>query len=259
MEPCLVFVDTPLYIKENKNIDMVQEDLYDFHIEDSDSEKEYYSYCVLSIDVGVVHLGISVSLLDEEFNLLEIIWVDLIDITQFRHKYGPVEDKCQLYHTKTFCDWMNHTYQENIDFFEKADFILVERQPPQGFVVVEQLIMNRWRDKTVLVSPNSMHKYFGIRKLNYDKRKEFTEKIMLSKLKDKFLCEQLSYYDRIHDISDSICLMLYWIDKKQYEYRNNEKCRKLMERLIINKKDGKEISTETMFEKHRYLEKNYYR
>jgi hypothetical protein len=49
-----------------------------------------------------------------------------------------------------------------MDFFEMADFILIERQPPMGLTAVEQLIFSRWRDKAILVHPRSMHKYFNI-------------------------------------------------------------------------------------------------
>lgn len=62
-----------------------------------------YEYCVLSIDIGILHLGISVTLLDKEYNKLEIIWIDLIDITEFTHKYAPSRKECSLHRTKTFC------------------------------------------------------------------------------------------------------------------------------------------------------------
>ena len=146
MEPNLVFVNEPIFIHQIE-VKEITEELHEFHIE-SDSESmdigedeiEGYRYCVLSVDIGVLHLGISVTTLDEDYNVIDIIWIDLIDITQFKHEYGVSRNKCKLYHTKTFCDWLNHTYQENFEFFNMADFILVERQPPMGFVVVEQLI-----------------------------------------------------------------------------------------------------------------------
>lgn len=144
------------------------------------------------------------------------IWTDLIHITEYVHQHGQSRDDCKLYHTKTFCDWLNHTFQENIGFYEMADFILVERQPPMGLVVIEQLIFSKWMKKTILISPNSMHKYFEIG--DYEKRKECTDKITRMKITDEKLLEQLGFYHRTHDIADSICIMLYWIHKKHEEY-----------------------------------------
>ena len=110
MEPILTFVDEPVYIRELTET-----------LSKCNMDVPVYEYCVISIDIGILHLGISVTLLDKEYNMLEIIWIDLIDITEFTHKYGPSSKECSLYHTKTFCDWMNHVYQENMDFFEMAD------------------------------------------------------------------------------------------------------------------------------------------
>jgi hypothetical protein len=39
---------------------------------------------------------------------------------------------------------------------------LIEKQPPAGLVAVEQLLMMSYRDKAVLVYPNSMHAHFGL-------------------------------------------------------------------------------------------------
>ena len=241
-------------------MDELVDELNDMYISDSDiviesdDETEIpYEYCVLSIDIGVLHLGISVTTLDKEYNIIEIIFIDLINITDYIHNFGPDKKKCQLHHTKTFTDWMNHTYQENMDFFYMADYILVERQPPMGFVVVEQLIFSRWREKTILISPNSMHKFFIIGDYDYDKRKVYTEKIALMYLKDPELVTQLGFYDRAHDITDSICIMLYWIHGKQEEYKQNARKKYLMERQTNVWKNGKNMTTEEWFESYRYV------
>ena len=179
-----------------------------------DEEKEYK---ILSIDVGIIHLGISVSILNEDFTLKEIIWVDNIDITKYKHKKCNV-NQCKLYHTKTFYDWIEHTIQENIEHFEGSDMIIIEKQPPQGFVVIEQLIFSKYRNKTTIISPQSVHKYLNFFDLDYEKRKELSVKIS-----DKYLSENLiqktKTFDRRHDISDSICMMLYFINKKNIEYK----------------------------------------
>jgi len=249
MQPNLKFIDYPVYIHQ------ITQDIHEFHIEseteEENNEEEGYAWCVMSIDIGVHHLGVSVSLLDEEYKLIEIIWIDLINITEYDR--CPNQKDCRLHHTKTFCDWLNHTFQENIGFYDMADFILVERQPPMGFVVIEQLIFSKWREKSILISPNSMHKYFGIGKYDYEKRKEYTDKIARMKITDVHLLEQLGFYHRTHDIADSICIMLYWINKKQEEYSQEQRRKRITERQMYIAKHGKKLSTEEWFEMHRYI------
>lgn len=179
--------------------------------------KEKNRYVVVSIDIGVCNLGISVSFVTREFLLEEVIWIDLIDITKYTHKRVSKE-QCKLHHTRTFSDWIDHFFQENEDFFKEADYILLERQCPQGFTVVEQLIFNRWRNKSHLINPVSMHKFLGISYLTYDERKIETTKIGSSLITNPILREQLTYYQRKHDICDSLCIMLYWLRKKSKEY-----------------------------------------
>lgn len=201
--------------------------------ESTEENKEKNEYKVLSIDVGVIHLGISVSILNKDYTLKEIVWVDNIDITYYRHTKCLINE-CKLYHTKTFSDWIEHVIQENKEYFEDSDMIIIEKQPPAGFVVVEQLIFSKYRNKTTIVSPNSVHKYFNFFDLDYDKRKEYSVKIG-----DKFLSENLiersKTFDRRHDISDSICIMLYFINKKQTEYKKIQR-RKELERITTDNK-----------------------
>lgn len=242
MEPSLQFVDEPVYIR-----DIIER----FHNCNIESESEDSTQCVMSIDIGILHLGISVAILDKEYNLIEIIWIDLINITEFSHGRYVSEEKCKLFHTKSFCDWLDHVYQENSDFFEMADYILIERQPPIGLVAIEQLIFSRWRHKAILISPNSMHKHFNIGHYDYDNRKKATEKIANKFLTNNDLVEQLTYYNRIHDITDSICLMIFWINKKQKEYTYKMRKKMIMESKIQLSVDMKKMTINDWFDKHK--------
>lgn len=216
-----------------------------------------YAHCVLSIDIGIQHLGVSVTLLNEDYSIMEIIWIDLIDIQKYTHDNGPSENECKLPHTKSFCDWITHVFQENSVIFERADVILIERQPPMGLVGLEQLIFSRWRDKAVLVSPNSMHKFFHIGHYDYEQRKEETEKIahkyldMHSKLSETF-----DTFERLHDIADSICMMLFWIQSKRIEYagalRKTEAMNRQMNMVYDREKDGYKMNVNDWFEQFRY-------
>lgn len=219
--------------------------------EEEEKKKEIKNkeYKVLSIDVGVIHLGISVSILNKDYTLKEIVWVDNIDITDYKHTKCLISE-CKLYHTKTFSDWIEHVIQENKEYFEDSDMIIIEKQPPAGFVVVEQLIFSKYRNKTTIVSPNSVHKYFNFFDLDYDKRKEYSIKIG-----DRFLSEKLieksKTFDRRHDISDSICIMLYFINKKQNEYKKIQR-KKEIERITT---DSKGLNVFEKLEMFRYIKK----
>ena len=186
-----------------------------------------YSHCIVSLDVGIVHLGMSVTLLDESWRIIDVIWVSLTDVTTFpcgqTHGTGP-SDKCPYYHDRGACDWIAHFIEDNRGFFEAADVILIERQPPTGLVGIEQILFAANRAKAHLVSPNSVHKFHHIGDRNYIQRKVestriATELLMSDLVKNSGeLVEQMGWYVRQHDIGDSLTQMLYWISKKQAEY-----------------------------------------
>jgi len=178
--------------------------------------KDYYY--ITSIDVGVRHLGISFSEVNHDFTLRQVIWFDCIDITSFVHLNDESKKSCSLYHAKTFCDYLEHVFYLHSELFDASFQILIERQPPQGYVVVEQLIFYRFREKVTLISPNSVHAFFNWgRTVDYEKRKYYSEQVAELQLRDKpraYLLQDFRCHPRKHDISDSICIVLYWCAKK---------------------------------------------
>ena len=113
----LVFIDNPqdVYIHEvTKKIENMElDDDIEFIIEEEEEEEEEgsitqveYDKIVLSIDIGILNLGISVGLIDKEFNLKEVTYVDLIDITKYTHEKQLYNVDCKLHHTKSIADWM---------------------------------------------------------------------------------------------------------------------------------------------------------
>lgn len=180
------------------------------------------SQTILSIDIGIQHLGISVSIVSSSYELIEVIWIDLIDITQFKCD----RSSCKLYHTRTFSDWIDHFIEKNLYFFENSDIILLEKQPPQGLVVVEQLIFSKYREKSKIISPRKMHTYLNISTFDYDTRKEYSIKIAEKYLGDS-MKEQLKTYERKHDISDTICILLYYLYIKNDEYKRKKRMESL--------------------------------
>ena len=197
----LVFIDNPhdVYIHEvtQKVENMKLNDNIEFIIEDDTDEEEEencsitdvdYDKIVLSVDIGILNLGISVGLIDKKFNLKEVTYVDLIDITKYTHERQLDNTDCKLHHTKSIADWMEHIFHEHFPLFEEANYILVERQPPQGLVAIEQLIYYRWRNKCHLISPSSMHKHYCIGHYEYEQRKKQTMYIAENKYK---VCEMI--------------------------------------------------------------------
>jgi hypothetical protein len=219
---------------------------------DLDDNLEYiiYDKVVLCIDVGILNLGISVGLIDEQFNLKEIAHVDLIDITKFTHTHELEGKICNLHHTKTIADWMEHLFHEHLPLFQESDYILVEKQPPIGLVSIEQLIYYRWRDKCHLISPRSMHKHYNIGHFNYEQRKLKT--IEIAKSISPWNPRAIKNYEifkRKHDITDSICLMGFWLNKNKINYLEKQK----KERIKQNQLTTTGMSTNDWFEQFRHV------
>jgi hypothetical protein len=240
----LVFIDDP----NNQYIHQITKKMESMNIDENYDEK--CDKFVLSIDIGIVNLGISVGIIDEDFNLKEITYVDLINITQFTHEHELEGIECKLLHTKSIADWMEHIFHEHLPLFQQSDYILVERQPPCGLVAIEQLIYYRWREKTILVHPRSMHKYYNIGSYDYEQRKEETMNIATRSYSwHTRAIDRYESFERKHDISDSICLMGFWLNKKKQKYiekKNKERLKKIQ---LTN--TG--MNTDEWFEQYRYF------
>ena len=241
----VIFIDEPYIVDITEKIENIQLD--------SDSletvEELNFDKVVLCIDVGILNLGISVGLIDKEFNLKEIAYVDLIDITKYTHERELDGIKCKLRHTKSIADWMEHIFHEHLPLFQEADYILVERQPPSGLVAIEQLIYYRWRDKCHIISPRSMHKYYNIGNFDYEQRKQKTIYIATNLYKwHQRAVDRYEKFERKHDITDSICLMGFWLNKNKVNYL--EKKRKV--RLKNIQLDTTGMTIDEWFEQFRY-------
>ncbi len=181
---------------------------------------------ILSIDVGIINFAFIYADVSENFELNNIIDVNLVDITKYNYC------SCEYIHNKTVSCYMKHLFKE-FSIFKDCDIILVERQPIMGITSVEQIIMYEYQHKTILVSPNAMHSYFNINKLTYEKRKEFTVNFSNS-LINKF--EKYNKLERKCDIADAVCLLLYYLNCKKNELLlknvDNSKFSKSLEQFI---------------------------
>ena len=178
---------------------------------------------VVSIDIGYTNLGFVKSTVDDITFEIEVIEVFKIDLRNLPHKKIKRTD-CKLYHTLDVTDLVSHFIQEYNDYFNEADKILIERQPPMGLTNIEALIMYVFRHKVELVSPNSMHKHFQINFLDYEKRKERTIIIASSFLENIENYQELS---RKHDIADAVCMIIFRFAKDKEKYRLSQVDRSL--------------------------------
>ena len=197
-------------------------------------------YSLICIDIGLHHLGIcGMTVKQPQWEFDRVIGYDLMNITTFPHPPDMCRGNCCLGHTKTFVDWMEHIFQFYEPIFEGCTKILLERQPPQGFVVIEQLIFGKYRDKTELIHPCSMHKFFGINRLDYLERKQKVEEIALNYFNDEQTTEFLNM-ERRHDIADALCLGLFWISRERQKWEL-ENTRKRIEELTLLYKEKKQV------------------
>ena len=155
---------------------------------------------IVSIDVGILHLGI-VSC-DVTWEQIIVENVHLVDITK-RCRYL----KCTLNHTNHIVDRVDHFIQEYKMILDKADRILIEKQPIKGLISVEQFLFDRLRDKAEFIYPVSMHKHFRIRELDYDERKKHLVGIDKNHIWTGTIYDTL---ERKHDVADAMAMIIFW-------------------------------------------------
>ena len=200
---------------------------------------------IAAIDVGLVNLGfILAHVSDEIFEIEQIYLAQRIDLTIFLHQRVSKKD-CKLHHSRDACDRVQHFLQEYQPYFEEASVVLIERQPITGLTHVEQLIYHCFRDKAILCSPTKMHTVLGMTRGDYDKRKEESIALAAPYLRDLEAWEL--YADRRHDISDAMCLILFWTRLQQEEKRRIEEQQE--RNAAVEKSLG--TSVDTFFEQFR--------
>ena len=170
---------------------------------------------IVGIDIGYHNLGLVKTVVSED-GIPRVTLSKRIDLTNIRCLDCTVTP-----HTNEVADLVSHfIHQYHDDVLNPADTILLERQPPGGLTSVEALLLFAYRSKAVLVSPNSMHKHFGIGFLDYENRKIRTEEIA----GDYFPPDQTTYWNQVrkHDMADAMCMILYFTyrDRENYRLRN---------------------------------------
>jgi len=180
---------------------------------------------VLSIDIGIINLGYVYAELDislkspskykaklEILNFKQKITIldcNRVNITKVKHTKVS-RCNCLLHHENCIPDYLDHFIQET-PYFEECDVLILERQPPVGITNVQDLLFTKFRDKVVLISPVSVHKYFDLPSCNYELRKQKSEILAEDYLKylDTFINNT-----RKHDISDAMLMIVYYYKLK---------------------------------------------
>jgi len=180
---------------------------------------------IVSIDVGLLNLGLLVAEVAEDYMLDRIIAAHKIDLRQLAHT-TVARKNCLLHHANCTADRVMHVIQEHRAYFDRAEKVLIERQPLCGLTDVEQVFMALLRDKTVLVSPNAMHKHFDIGHLNYDGRKVATTRLANQHLEHDPVWKTLT---RKHDVADAYCLMMFWLSRQQHTHHKTQLDNRLAE------------------------------
>ena len=169
---------------------------------------------ILGIDIGYHNLALVLAECSKTD--IDIIYAKKVSLEYYKYiKSNDIVDLVPLMLEQ-------HKY-----LFDQADQIAIERQPPGGFTNIECLINYIYRNKSILVSPNAMHSFFGFGHLDYENRKEYTEKIAYPYMKHD---EYYMKLDRKHDIADAICLIIFQNHKNTQLFKRND----LIERSVFS-------------------------
>jgi len=170
---------------------------------------------LVSIDIGIINLGFVVAKITNNWGDIEPLEAKCIDLTQLRHIVVP-RDECKLYHSNDLTDRIDHFIQENKNWFDCADIVLLERQPITGITSVEQLLFKAFRHKAILLSPTKMHIWLHVKHLDYEHRKVKTVETA-----SPYLCDFKGWKirKRRHDMADAFCFLMYYVEIQHKKYK----------------------------------------
>lgn len=170
---------------------------------------------IIAIDIGIENLGLVAASINPNFTINTITHCELINLTKNCNQRG-----CILPHSNTITDRMIHFFSQYKHILDSADTILIERQiPTSGLVAIQSLIHFQYRQKSILVSPNSMHAFYGISHLDYERRKKATIQLAQHSLMDH---KEFVFNEKKDDIADAWCYINQWSRTKNKEYEDQK-------------------------------------
>lgn len=201
--------------KRKRDISSSTTYLYDIPITISSKYFENrIKYCFL--DCGIKNMGLIILSVTSRWTIPIIEFIQRVNITS-------LDKSLTEYNSNELADRMDRFFETFRDRLDECERIFIERQPIMGLVAVEQMIFKKYREKAILLSPNSVHRYFRIGKTHgytYQSRKMESDHIAENYIKIYGSQEVCSYYDsldRRHDVSDCICMAIYVIEQKRRE------------------------------------------
>jgi hypothetical protein len=176
---------------------------------------------VLAVDIGVQNMGLAFAEFDAGKPVVR--WVAVADLTCIQHTRIPRETCC-LNHSSEFADRIAHLCQEYPEF-ETATTLLVERQPVVSAfgIAIQNLLLQRYHKRLELVSPNSLHKHFGIGLLDYEQRKDWVVAEFLRGEPAPAVLKQFNCHERQHDMADAAMMIVFWWERRANRERLEQK------------------------------------
>ena len=191
---------------------------------------------ILSIDIGITNMGISMIHANRDYSNPSIERIDHVDITTLDKSLTP-------YQTNYVADQVGRFIKTYEDWFEAATHVLIEGQPLDGLLAMEQVLFFANRSKAILLRPTMMHAYYeltrkwnAIERMNaqystlpdgwelltpadiaYRMRKEETVRIAWDYMDRYASCdlrERFESLERKHDVADSICFAFMYVERK---------------------------------------------
>ena len=158
---------------------------------------------ILSIDAGILNLGWCVADACPRLGQITVCAYGNEDVTEPCRVPG-----CTLPHTKELWDRLGHVHEHTLrGYAEEADHVLLERQPPGGLGEVTAFFYSKYRAKTTYVHPRSMHRFYGMGSMTYDKRKEHVLHEVTSRWIPDLDCGPGR---RGHDVADAVCMVNFF-------------------------------------------------
>lgn len=195
---------------------------------------------VCYVDIGVVSMGLvyvstDLQWLDPKVTKCECVNLCTLDRLHPGDTHNEMADKMERFFARYAAEWL-----------DSADHIFIERQPPQGFKCVEQLLYSRYRHKVHLLHPRSFQSHFRYSKrhgYDYDQRKQRSVELFREWIANHSEGDLAEKFDevvqsglRAHDVADGGTMARYVAEVKRSEYERRVAA-------IVGVKEKSRIST----------------
>lgn len=200
-------------------------------------------HLVLSVDIGVQHMGLSMIATKGDYSDPRVLDVELVNLLGLDKNLTPFD-------TNHFADHIARMLKKYARLFECATKILIEGQPLTGLYAAEQILLFSHREKAIVIMPVVMHSYYNLaRKSNFrtgdeeaeqgegteggdsaddtGRARRLTEEVYNQRKREiegisckymvlygsKFALRKFIQLERKHDVGDSLCYGMMYIER----------------------------------------------